>query len=81
MFLTWLKRNLGIPSSAHILTHPTLLIGSTEYFITVTVDYAERMKAFVPDLTVVKMNGGHWLQLEKADEVNKIMEEFINKKS
>lgn len=35
------------------------------------------MRPFVPDLKVETVNGGHWLQLEKEDEVNKILEEFI----
>lgn len=69
--------NTEIPTSAHTLTHPTLLIASTGYIITVTVDFAKQMRPFVPDLKVESVNGGHWLQLEKADEVNKILEEFI----
>lgn len=75
-----LTRNAEIPTSAHTLTHPTLLIASTSYIITVTVNFAEQMRPFVPDLKVENVNGGHWLQLEKPDEVNKIMEEFVEAK-
>jgi soluble epoxide hydrolase/lipid-phosphate phosphatase len=35
------------------------------------------MQAMIPDLTVKKIPSGHWVQLEKADEVNTILEEFI----
>ncbi|KAE9371498.1 alpha/beta-hydrolase [Stipitochalara longipes BDJ] len=69
-----------IPTSAHTLTHPTLLIASTGYFITVTINFPEQMRPLVPDLKVETVNGGHWLQLEKADEVNKILEEFMEEK-
>ncbi|KEF59625.1 uncharacterized protein A1O9_04471 [Exophiala aquamarina CBS 119918] len=69
-----------IPTLARTLTHPTLLIASTSYFITVTVNFAEQMRPLVPDLRVENVNGGHWLQLEKADEVNKILEGFMEEK-
>ncbi len=35
------------------------------------------MKAMIPNLTVKKVSAGHWVQLEKADEVNAILEEFV----
>jgi soluble epoxide hydrolase / lipid-phosphate phosphatase len=54
-----------------------LLIASTGYFITTTIDFPEQMRPLVPDLKVEKVDGGHWLQLEKADEVNKTLERFI----
>ena len=38
------------------------------------------MRPHVPDLKVEKVNGGHWLQLEKADEVNKILDKFVEEK-
>lgn len=69
-----------IPASAHILTHPTLLIASTNYFITATVNFPEQMRPFVPDLKVETVNGGHWLQLEKPDEVNRILDGFMGEK-
>ena len=72
--------NAEIPTPAHTLTHPTLLIASTGYFITVTINFAEQMRPLVPNLKVENVDGGHWLQLEKADEVNKILEEFMEEK-
>lgn len=38
------------------------------------------MRPLVPDLRVENVNGGHWLQLERADEVNKILEDFMEEK-
>ncbi|MCJ1291122.1 hypothetical protein MMC34_002665 [Xylographa carneopallida] len=69
-----------IPTSSHILTPPTLLIASTGYIITVTINFPEQMRPLVPDLRVEHLDGGHWLQLEKADEVNEILEEFMEEK-
>jgi soluble epoxide hydrolase / lipid-phosphate phosphatase len=74
-----LTPNPEIPTSAYTLTHPTLLIASTN-FITATVNFPEQMRPHVPDLKVEKVNGGHWLQLEKADEVNKILDKFVEEK-
>lgn len=37
----------------------------------------QSMQALIPDLTVKKVASGHWVQLEKAAEVNTILEEFI----
>jgi len=37
----------------------------------------EQMLPFVPDLIVEQVAGGHWLQLEKPDEVNKILDKFV----
>jgi soluble epoxide hydrolase/lipid-phosphate phosphatase len=54
-----------------------LLIASTDYVITVAIDYAAQMRPLVPDLKVENVKGGHWLQLENADEVNKVLEDFM----
>jgi soluble epoxide hydrolase / lipid-phosphate phosphatase len=66
-----------IPTHAHTLTHPTLLLASTGYVMTVAVNYPEQMRPLVPDLRVERVTGGHWLQLERADEVNRILEGFV----
>ena len=72
--------NSEIPTDARTLTHPAMLIASTNYFITVTINFPELMRPQVPDLKVENVNGGHWLQLERADEVNRILEEFMKEK-
>ncbi|EXK27564.1 hypothetical protein FOMG_15807 [Fusarium oxysporum f. sp. melonis 26406] len=65
-----------ITTAAHVLTHPTLLIASTNV-ITATMNIPEQMLPFVPDLIVEQVAGGHWLQLEKPDEVNEILDKFV----
>ncbi|KAF5243585.1 hypothetical protein FANTH_8164 [Fusarium anthophilum] len=70
------ERKIAI--AAHALTHPTLLIASTNV-ITAAMNIPEQMRPFVPDLTVEQVAGGHWLQLEKPDEVNEILDEFVTK--
>jgi soluble epoxide hydrolase/lipid-phosphate phosphatase len=35
------------------------------------------MKEYVSDLKVVGVNCGHWVQIEKKDEVNTALEEFF----
>ncbi|KAF1854452.1 hypothetical protein Lal_00002598 [Lupinus albus] len=47
-----------IATDAHILTHPTLLIASTNV-ITAAMDIPEQMRPFVADLTVEQVAGGH----------------------
>ncbi|KAF5560454.1 epoxide hydrolase [Fusarium phyllophilum] len=68
----------NITADAHVLTHPTLLIASTNV-ITAAMNIPEQMRPFVPDLTVEQVAGGHWLQLEKPDEVNEILDKFVAK--
>lgn len=80
-FRILLIHNPEIPTTAFTLTHPTLLIASTDYFITVTINFPEQMRPLVPDLRVENVNGGHWLHLEKADEVNKILEKFVKEEN
>ncbi|KAG9496366.1 hypothetical protein J7337_012954 [Fusarium musae] len=65
-----------ITTDAYILTHPTLLITSTNV-ITAAMDIPEQMRPFVTDFIVEQVTGGHWLQLEKPDEVNEILDKFV----
>lgn len=76
LYLTNTK--LEITTAAHILTHPTLLIASTN-IITAAMNIPQQMHPFVPDLTVGQVTGGHWLQLEKPHEVNEILDKFVAK--
>ncbi|KAF4943799.1 hypothetical protein FGADI_13156 [Fusarium gaditjirri] len=65
-----------ITTATYVLTHPTLLIASTNV-ITAAMNIPEQMLPFVPDLKVEQVAGGHWLQLEKPDEVNEILDKFV----
>ncbi|KAL3424069.1 epoxide hydrolase [Phlyctema vagabunda] len=66
----------AIRQEAHILHRPTLLFTSHN-FITVAGNPAEQMKPLVSDFTTKEINSGHWIQREKADEVNSILQDFF----
>lgn len=65
-----------IPQEAVILKQPTLLITSTN-FISLVARFDEQMKPVVPDLTVEKIDAGHWIMIQKPDEVNGALEKFL----
>jgi pimeloyl-ACP methyl ester carboxylesterase len=46
-------------------------------FITATADFAELMKPLVLDLTVEKLDAGHWIMLERPAETNALMKKFL----
>jgi pimeloyl-ACP methyl ester carboxylesterase len=41
------------------------------------MDYPKQMAPFVPELEVKRIEAGHWLQLERPDEVNECLHDFI----
>ncbi|KAG4420888.1 hypothetical protein IFR04_005972 [Cadophora malorum] len=67
-----------IPEANHILQQPTLLINTTN-FISATADFANQMKPYAPKLEVEKLESGHWVMLEKRDEVNGLLRAFAEK--
>ena len=67
-----------IPEERHILQQPTLLINTTN-FISATADFANQMKPYAPKLEVEQVDSGHWVMLERKDEVNEILGEFVEK--
>jgi hypothetical protein len=46
-------------------------------FITATADFAGQMKPLVPDLTVEKLDTGHWIMLECPAQTNTLIEKFL----
>lgn len=56
---------------------PVLYVESSQDPISGGERAIQGMQALIPDLTVKKVASGHWVQLEKADEVNIILEEFV----
>ncbi|KAL2061843.1 hypothetical protein VTL71DRAFT_7221 [Oculimacula yallundae] len=67
-----------IPEENHILQQPTLLINTTN-FISATADFANQMKPYAPKLEIEHLESGHWVMLERKDEVNQILENFVEK--
>ena len=67
----------AIPKSAYDNSAPVLLltaskdpIGTPEFAVNFTRPHA-------PDLRVQEIDSGHFLMVEKADEVNKALSDFI----
>ena len=62
------------------MNQPVLLILGMQNPIT-QADTAEKgTAAYAPDLHTKRVNAGHWVQLEKRDETNKLLEEFFEEK-
>ncbi|KAH7314146.1 Alpha/Beta hydrolase protein [Rhexocercosporidium sp. MPI-PUGE-AT-0058] len=68
----------GIPEANQILQQPTLLINTTN-FISATADFASQMKPYAPKLEIEQLNSGHWVMLERKDEVNEMLGRFVEK--
>ena len=86
--LNWYKcqmANLNTPDEAQVpkdhyyLKVSTLLITCKNDPIGVPVVQVEGMKPWIKKdlLTVVEVDSGHWCQLEKAQEVNEVLEQFL----
>ncbi|CZT00651.1 related to epoxide hydrolase [Rhynchosporium graminicola] len=67
-----------IPEVHHILQQPTLLINTTN-FISATADFANQMKPYALKLEIEQIESGHWVMLERKDEVNQILGNFVDK--
>ena len=42
-----------------------------------TIQRAENLTTFVPNVEVVSLNTGHWIQQEKPDEVNRLILDWL----
>ena len=69
----------AIKEADYIIKQPTLLLTCSRDPIGVPAIQEMTMKPFVENLTVESLDSGHFVQKEKADEVNKILEAFIEK--
>lgn len=84
--LNWYKAqiaNLNTPDDEGVseddrhVKQPTLLVTCGLDYIGVPALQEGGMRPWVKDLKVVELESGHWVQIEKADEVNEILENFI----
>ncbi|KAK2630453.1 hypothetical protein QTJ16_001273 [Diplocarpon rosae] len=66
----------AIPEANCILNQPVLLI-TTDNFISATADMATQMKVSAPNLQVEKVEGNHWIMLQKNSDVNEILCRFV----
>ena len=56
---------------------PTLFIGAEKDAICVPAFQEAGQKPYVPDLTIDRVDTGHWCMLEKPDETWAIIDKFI----
>jgi pimeloyl-ACP methyl ester carboxylesterase len=59
-----------------MLNQPTLLVTSTN-FITASADFPKQMQPFAPNLVCKELDAGHWIQLERPDELNHMLGDFF----
>lgn len=67
----------AIPKSAANLTKPVLLLTAAKDPIGTPARAERSTKPYAPDFRVQKIDSGHFMMLEKADEVNKALIEFF----
>jgi hypothetical protein len=67
---------IELPPDAAMVKQPTLLI-TTDNIISAMADFPTQMKGMVRDLRVEKLEGGHWIMLERREEMNRILGEFV----
>ncbi|KAL8702612.1 MAG: hypothetical protein Q9201_004218 [Fulgogasparrea decipioides] len=86
--LNWYRAQIGrlnatdekdLPPERHQIHSPTLLVTSAKDYVGVPAMQEERMRPFAKDLEVQNLDCGHWVQLEKANEVNEILKKFFDK--
>lgn len=87
--LNWYKAHMAnlnadddknIPSDRLQTDKPALLLVCTNDCVAIPSMQEEDMRAFASDVTVESLDCGHWIQLEKANEVNEMVTSFIEKR-
>ena len=76
----WLKvadPRTAIPKSAYNFTKPVLLLTATDDPLGTPALAENSTRPYAPDLTVRAIKSGHFLMLEKANEVNEALKAFI----
>ena len=68
---------VAIPHSAAIITKPVLLLTAAEDPIGTPARAEAGTRPYAPDLHVQQIDSGHFMMLEKADEVNEAMRAFF----
>lgn len=66
-----------IPKSATNLTKPVLLLTAAKDPIGTPARAERSTRPYAPALRVQEIDSGHFMMLEKADEVNKAINEFF----
>ncbi|KAL8763345.1 MAG: hypothetical protein Q9184_000816 [Pyrenodesmia sp. 2 TL-2023] len=85
----WYKAQMGninaadeeaVPAERRRIEKPTLLVTCTDDCVAVPVMQEGQMREFaVGGMEVREVKAGHWVQLEKAEEVNAILKDFFER--
>ncbi|KAL8873180.1 MAG: hypothetical protein Q9215_001687 [Flavoplaca cf. flavocitrina] len=87
--LNWYKAHMlnlnsddekNVPSDRLQTDKPALLVVCTKDCVAIPSMQEQDMRAFASDVMVESLDCGHWVQLEKANEVNEIVTSFIEKR-
>ena len=67
----------GIPAESSFIEQPTLLVTCSKDPVGAPEMAEAGTRPFIKDLQVKQVGTGHWLQLEKPNEVNEILKNFF----
>lgn len=73
------KDEAAVPHERQQIHKPALLVLCTKDYVAIPATQEEGMRPFAKDMEVESLESGHWVQLEKADEVNEILKKFFEK--
>lgn len=68
---------IEIPPGRAILQKPVLLVTASKDPVGLPSTAIGGTQPFAPDLRIVPIEAGHWVQLEKRNEVNAALEAFF----
>lgn len=71
---------VSVPPAQNTTTKPALFIGGLLDPIAILPSYIQATQAFAPNTQVSNVSSSHWPQLEKAQEVNRILARFFKGK-
>ncbi|KAL8687440.1 MAG: hypothetical protein Q9218_006387 [Villophora microphyllina] len=69
----------ALPPERYHINKPALLITCSKDRVGIPTINIEGMKPYAKQLEVETFDSGHWVQLEKANEVNEILKRFLDK--
>ncbi len=68
----------GYPQGDKVLTLPTMLVVSRQDYATRADMQLKRAQEWVKNLRVETLDGGHWIPLEKRDELTGLLKGFAD---
>ncbi|KAL8906814.1 MAG: hypothetical protein Q9207_001802 [Kuettlingeria erythrocarpa] len=84
----WYKAQMGnvnaadeeaVPAGRRRIAKPALLVTCTDDYVAVPAMQEGQMREFADRMEVREVQAGHWVQLEKAEEVNGILKGFLER--